>query len=229
MQKTLKTGVKVTSVSEVNKSLHPIKGKAPLISKMETLYPKINEVIHKYKNQPNVEIEFRLGKINRGSFDTNVGVDIYQKVMQGLMLYTGWESKKVSTDQIFYGEGGRRAVTNMDTDDTVRIIKTKVAKVDHVCEDRPLDVRLGIATEVEYEPNEDDDVFDKVKQRIRYSFVRKNLSIDVSMIKGSPDDLDCDEDTQYQIEFEIINPKLVADDYVLYPIVNKIFDLMNIC
>ena len=47
------------------------------------------------------------------------------------------------------------------------------------------------------------------------------------MIKGTPDDPDCDEDTQYQIELEIINPKMVNDDNVLFPIVHKVFDLMN--
>ena len=57
--------------------------------------------------------------------------------------------------------------------------------------------------------------------------MRKNLSIDVSMIKGTPDDPDCDEDTQYQIELEIIDPKLVVDDNILFPIVHKVFDLMN--
>jgi hypothetical protein len=228
MQKALQSGVEVASVSEIEQALHRLKVNAPLISKMETLYPKINEVILRYKDEPNIEIEFRLGKLNRGSFDTNVGPEVYQQVMQGLMLYQGWESTKVSNDQIFYGENGRRAVTNMDTDDTVRIIKTKVAKVDHVCEGRPLDVRLGIATEVKQPDEDDNDVYDKVKQRTRYSFVRKNLSIDVSMIKGSPDDPDCDEDTQYQVELEIINPKLIRDDYTLYPLVNKVFDLMNV-
>jgi hypothetical protein len=228
VQKTLNGRVEVARVSEIEQALHRLKVTEPLISKMETLYPKISEVIHRYKNQPNVEIEFRLGKVNRGSFDTNVGPEVYQKAMQGLMLYGGWESTKVSNDQIFYGQNGRRAVTNLDTDDTVRIIKTKVAKVDHVCEGRSLDVRLGISTEIEQAGEDDDDVYDKVKQRTRYSFVRKNLRIDVSMIKGSPDDLDCDEDLQYQVELEIINPKLVKDDHVLFPIVNKIFDLMNV-
>jgi hypothetical protein len=228
MKHTLQGSVEVARVTEVQQTLHRLKGIAPLFSKMESLYPKISEVIHKYKNDPNIEIEFRLGKLNRGVFDTNVGSTVYQKVLTGLVSYKGWESKKVSNDQIFYGENGRRAVTNMDTDDTVRIIKTKVAKVDHVCEGRPFDIRLGIATEVKRADEDDDDVYDKVKQRTRYSFVRKNLRIDVSMIKGSPDDPDCDEDTQYQVELEIIDPKLVKDDHILYPMVNKVFDLMNV-
>jgi hypothetical protein len=48
------------------------------------------------------------------------------------------------------------------------------------------------------------------------------------MIKGTPDDPDCDEDTQYQIELEIIDPSKVTDDHVLYPLVNKVFDLLNV-
>ena len=194
---------------------------------METLYPKFQQVIHRYKTQPHVEIEFRLGKVNRGSFDTNVGEAVYKKALEGLMMYKGWEKTKVSNDQVFYGEGGRRAISNEDSDDVTRVIKTKLVKVDHVCEGRPLDVRLGISTEVPCEP-EEDEVYTESKQRTRYSFIRKNLSIDVSMIKGTPDDPDCDEDTQYQIELEIIDPSKVTDDHVLYPLVNKVFDLLNV-
>ena len=38
----------------------------------------------------------RLGKINRGSFDTNVGQQMFEKVLAGLKKYQGWEhtSKK---------------------------------------------------------------------------------------------------------------------------------------
>ena len=226
MHQELNCGVEIARVSQIHKSSH-LKDKTLLSFKMETLYPKFQQVIHKYKKHPNVEIEFRLGKVNRGSFDTNVGEDMYKKVMEGLMMYKGWEKVKVSHDQIFYGEGGRRAVSNEDTDEVVRVIKTKLIKVDHICEGRPLDVRLGISTEVPCEP-EEDEVYTESKQRTRYSFIRKNLSIDVSMIKGTPDDPDCDEDTQYQIELEIIDPSKVTDDNVLYPLVNKVFDLMNV-
>lgn len=194
---------------------------------MDNLYPKFQQVIHKYKNHPNVEIEFRFGKVNRGSFDTNVGEATYKKALEALMMYKGWEKMKVSNDQIFYGEGGRRAVSNEESDEVTRVTKTKLVKIDHVCEGRPLDVRMSVSTEIPCEPDEDE-VYSESKQRTRYSFVRKNLSIDVSMVKGTPDDPDCDEDTQYQIELEIIDPSKVTDDKVLYPLVHKVFDLMNV-
>lgn len=226
MHQALNRCVEVTRISKIQQPSH-LKDKALLSFKMETLYPKIQQVVHKYKNHPHVEIEFRLGKVNRGSFDTNVGEATYKKVLQGLMMYKGWERQKVTHDQVFYGENGRRAVSSEDSDEVTRVIKTKLVKVDHVCEDRPLDVRLGISTEVPCEP-EEDEVYTESKQRTRYSFIRKNLSIDVSMIKGTPDDPDCDEDTQYQIELEIIDPSKVTDDHVLFPMVNKVFDLMNV-
>jgi hypothetical protein len=227
VQKTLQGRVEVAGVSQIHKTLHPLKREALLFSKMETLYPKFSEVIHKYKNHPNVEIEFRLGKVNRGSFDTNVGFDIFCQIKNSLDLYKGWEACTHSEDQVFYGENGRRAVTDAQTDETVRIIKTKVAKVDHICEGRPFDIRLGIATEVPQE-GDDDDVYDKVKQRRRFSYTRKNLRIDLTCVKGPPDDPDSETDTQYQVELEIIDPKLVTDDRVLYPLVNKVFDLLNV-
>ena len=225
MHKTLNRSVEVARVTEIQKSSH-LKDKTRLIPKMDKLYPKIQQLVHRYKNEPNVEIEFRLGKVNRGSFDTNVGPEVYRKALEGLMAYKGWERTKISNDQVFYGDNGRRAVSNEDSDDVVRVVKSKLVKVDHICEGRPLDVRMGISTETPCEADEDE-VYEKVKSRTRYSFIRKNLSIDVSMIKGTPDDPDCDEDTQYQIELEIIDPKLVVDDDILFPIVHKVFDLMN--
>jgi hypothetical protein len=57
--------------------------------------------------------------------------------------------------------------------------------------------------------------------------VRKNLSIDMTIVKGTPDDKDSEEDTTYQIEMEIIDPSQITDDDNLFKILHKIFDLMK--
>jgi hypothetical protein len=49
----------------------------------------------------------------------------------------------------------------------------------------------------------------------------------MSVIKGDPDDKDCDEDTTYQIELEIINPTLVSDRDTLYNLIYKVFDVLK--
>jgi hypothetical protein len=182
-------------------------------------------VISKYLKAQNHEIELRLGKMTRGKFDTNVGLESYNRALMGLQQYQGWEAKKMTKDTIYYGAGGRRAVMNEETDDVNRVIKDRVEVSDFHME--PFDVRLGISTEVPYEAPEEEE-FDETRRRIRYSFIRKNLSIDVSAIKGSPDDMDAEDDVTYQIELEIIDPSAIQNDAELYNILYKVFDVMKI-
>jgi hypothetical protein len=49
----------------------------------------------------------------------------------------------------------------------------------------------------------------------------------MTIVKGTPDDKDSDEDTTYQVEMEIIDPSQITDDDNLFKILHKIFDLMN--
>jgi len=111
-------------------------------------------------------------------------------------------------------------------DDVKRVIKKRVEVQDFQMD--PFDVRLGVSTEVPYEETADEEVFDETRQRIRHSFVRKNLSIDVSMVKGSPDDMDSEDVISYQIELEIIDPAAVKNENELHNILYKVFDIMNI-
>jgi len=183
-------------------------------------------IVAKYLQAPQHEIELRLGKVKRGKFDTNVGPETYQRVLCGLQQYQGWESTKISNDTIYYGTEGRRAVMTEGADDVKRVIKKRVEVQDFQMD--PFDVRLGVSTEVPYEETADEEVFDETRQRIRHSFVRKNLSIDVSMVKGSPDDMDSEDVISYQIELEIIDPAAVKNENELHNILYKVFDIMNI-
>lgn len=193
---------------------------------MEVMYATFAPIVSNFLKSPNHEIEFRLGKMNRGKFDTNVGVDVYNNVIRGLGSYTGWEEVKRSNDTIYYGKNDRRAIFNNTTEQIVRCIKKRVRVVDHSMD--PFDVRLGISTEVPYEPSEDEEEFEHTRNRIRHSFIRKNLSIDVSMITGTPDDIDDEQTTTYQIEMEIIKPEEVKSEQELFNIMYKISDVMKI-
>jgi hypothetical protein len=57
--------------------------------------------------------------------------------------------------------------------------------------------------------------------------VRKNLSIDMTIVKGTPDDKDSDEDMAYQIEMEIIDPSQISDENNIFNLLHKIFDLLK--
>jgi hypothetical protein len=86
-------------------------------------------------------------------------------------------------------------------------------------------VRLGVSTETPFEYDGETAVEQKAKER--WSFVRKNLSIDISKVQGNPDDPDCDDDTSYQIEMEIIDLSKLDSRDTVFNLLHKVFDLMK--
>jgi hypothetical protein len=196
---------------------------------METchdLFSKWEPIIMGHKNKPNTEIEIRLGRRSGKSFDTNVGKATFEQVLRALNKYQGWETTAHTNSTVYYFEGSKRLCVNEDTDEQQGLIKKRVLVDDVELAKKPLDARLGISSEVPFE-YDGEEVSTKQNTKERWSFVRKNLSIDMSVIKGTPDDKDSDDDTTYQIELEIIRPADVKTRDELFNILNKVFDLLN--
>ena len=163
----------------------------------DTLYP----LVQKYKNEEHTEIEFRLGKFNGTMFDTNISKPIFDRVMAGLTKYdqaTGEESviKK------------ERVINH----DFKHMLNT------------PFDLRFSVSREIPM-PEDIDREMDKKKTKQRLSFVRKNLSIDITIMTGDSHDMDAEESVTYQAEFEIIDPSSINTKDDLFKIVHKINDV----
>lgn len=199
---------------------------------MTTLFTAWEDTINQYRDQPNVEIEIRLGKVNRGKFDTNVGQQTFEKVLRRLRKFDGWESKAETQTTVYYDPDTSKRVTMNDTTDEMEasVIKKRIVVNDQVLTGFPVDARLGISSEVPYDREADtDENFTRVKKRKRYSFVRKGLSIDLTEVSGDADDKDSEEATEYQIELEILDPpKNIAERHQLFNIVYKISDICKI-
>jgi hypothetical protein len=199
---------------------------------MTTLFTAWESTIDEYKDQPNVEIEIRLGKVNRDTFDTNVGQATFEKVLRRLRKYEGWESTKESQSTVYMDTAaGKRVVMNDVTDEMEScVVKKRLLVKDQVLDGYLVDARLGISSEVPYDRDADtEENFTRVKKRKRYSFVRKGLSIDLSEVSGDADDKDSEEATEYQIELEILNPPVnAADRHQVFNIVYKISDICKI-
>jgi hypothetical protein len=196
---------------------------------METarrLYDSWSPVIRQWAQEPDIEIEFRLGRKTAQKFDTNVGQEAFERILKALGKYTGWESTSRGVFTVYYGDKNKRITVDEATDESVAVIKTKVEALDFAFSDRPFDVRLGVAKETPYEQGEEE--MTSVKTKTRWSFVRKNLSIDMTQMQGDPDDKDSDEESTWHIEFEIINPKDIGDRNNLFALMHKIFDLLNL-
>jgi len=190
------------------------------------LFAKWEPLIRQHAKRPNTEIEFRFGRPSGKGFDTNVGPAVFDKVMKALCKYECWESTKHTNATVYYFEGNKRLAVDEETDEQIGHIKKRVLVDDFSMDSAPFDIRLGVSTE---EPFDYDGEETSTKQttKERWSFVRKNLSIDMTIVKGTPDDKDSDEDTTCQIEMEIIDPSLISDDDNLFNLLHKIFDVMK--
>lgn len=179
-----------------------------------------------HKNEGDIEVEIRLGRHNGSLFDTNVGKDVWKRVLTALKKYDGWEEKKTKSVEVYYNDSNSIRITNdEDSGEQEMIQKIKVHKEDFVDSQQPLDVRFCIAREI---PTTGEYEMDRKRSKTRHSFVRKNLSIDMTISSGDNADMDSEEEASYQIELEIINPKDVDSVYKFFNIINKINDISKL-
>lgn len=193
---------------------------------MEDFFNSCKPLFDSHKNGRYTEVEMRLGKINGSMFDTNVGRDFFETILKGLRSYEGWETVKESTTSVYY-KGSSRMSIDEDTEEATVVEKKKVGVFDKRLDNKPLDVRFCVSTETPTEMA-DDEVMDHVRHKKRTSFVRKNLSIDMTIVTGQPDDLDDESEETYEVELEIINPKLVSNDDKFYNLIYKIECIMKL-
>src|SRR6056300_1045750 len=191
---------------------------------IRSIVDKLFPVFDKYKDEENIEVELRLGKYNGTFFDTNVGKETFDRVLSGLQQYNGWEDVKKSTCDIYYNDkNGIRITANEDTGEQAMIQKINVEKEDF--NGTPTDMRFSVSREI---PTWGQYEMDRKRTKSRYSFIRKNLSIDMTISSGDNVDMDSEEECSYQIEFEIVKPNDVSDIDSFYKIVHKVNDLSKL-
>ena len=193
-----------------------------------TIFDKVKPLFDKHKDEDHVEFEIRAGKFNCGTFDTNVGQVDFDKIMKGLQNYDGWERVVTTHEEVYYQEKDnlRISIDEQTSDEKIvrkeRLHNENFEKLDN----SPFDIRFSVSKET---PLDDyDGEMDKKKTKRRISFIRKNLSIDMTCVTGDVEDMDMEDPNSYQVELEIINPKLVENDNCLFNILHKVKDLFNI-
>lgn len=190
----------------------------------KSITEKIRDVFETHKNEEHIEVEIRLGKHNGSLFDTNVGKETFERVLKGLKKYNGWEETKTTSTDVFYDDtNGIRISSDEDTGEQIMIQKIKVVKEDFKSE--PLDVRFSISREIPTHGSYD---MDRKRSKYRHSFVRKNLSIDMTVSSGDSVDMDSEDAASYQIELEIVKPSDVGSYNDLFNILHKVNDLSKL-
>ena len=191
----------------------------------------IKPIFDKYQNEEFVEMEFRLGKFNGSFFDVDVGIQNYNRILQGLKMYSGWEKVISSKMEVYYRDSDNLRISiDENTDETINVKKERVHTENfNNLKNTPYDIRFSVSKEIPLGENfECDGDMDKKKMKERVSFVRKNLSIDVTKCTGGSDDIDEENESTYQIEFEIVVPKNVKNIDELFNIIYKIKDVFKL-
>ena len=189
----------------------------------------IEPIFNKYKDDEHVEMEMRLGKYNGKFFDTNIGENMYISLMKGLNKYDGWERIETSQTEVFYREKDNLRITIDESTNEETVIRKERVYVEDFkqLEGTPFDIRFCVSKELPIEHDYDSEM-DCKKTKTRTSYIRKNLSIDMTSIIGGAQDMDSEDPFTYQVEFEIIKPENVEDKDTLFNIIHKIKDLFNI-
>ena len=191
---------------------------------IKTITEKVTTLFNSHKDEEHIEVEIRLGKHNGSLFDTNVGKETFERVLKGLKKFPEWESVKTTTSDVYNDDtNGIRISSDEDTGEQVMVQKINVVKEDFKCE--PLDVRFSISREI---PSFGEYEMDRKRSKLRHSFVRKNLSIDMTISSGDSVDKDSEESASYQIELEIVKPGDVTSHNQLFNILHKITDLSKL-
>ena len=191
---------------------------------IKTITEKVAALFEAHKNEEHIEVEIRLGKHNGSLFDTNVGKETFERVLKGLRKYDGWEETKTTSTDVFYDDtNGIRITSDEDTGEQKMIQKINVVKEDFKFE--PLDVRFSISREIPTHGSYD---MDRKRSKYRHSFVRKNLSIDMTVSSGDNADMDSEDASSYQIELEIVKPSDVNSYNELFNILYKISDISKL-
>ena len=194
----------------------------------QTIFDNVKDLIFQSKDIPGLEIEMRLGKMNGTFFDTNVGSQTFDKILEALEQFQHWEEKKSDTAEVFYyNESKKRLTWDEDNGTQECVMKKNILKKDFSDDKSPYDVRVSVCQEIPTDKPEDEDA-DRMIEKYRRSFIRKNLSIDMTIISGDSQDMDDEDGKKFQVELEIIDPSKIEDEPKLFNIINKVSDILKI-
>jgi len=166
--------------------------------------------------------------MNGTFFDTNVGEKTFDKILEALEQFQHWEEKKSDIVEVFYyNESKKRLTWDEDNGTQECIMKKNILKKDFSDDKHPYDVRVSVCQEIPTEKPVDEDA-DRMIEKYRRSFIRKNLSIDMTIISGDSQDMDDEDGKKYQVELEIIDPTKIEDEPKLFNIIHKVSDVLKI-
>jgi len=187
----------------------------------------IKKHIEKYAEVPNLEVEFRLGYINKDEFKTDIGKSFFDKISEQLFESEMLEKKLIFDKTKDYFYNGRRLTVSDSNPKGTCIRKEKLAVVDFSINDSGFDMRVSFSKEI---PSKRFDIsksnYARVKERS--SFHHKHLRFDMTNVTVEDNTV---EDHLFEIELEImeIDFTKMSSHYLIHDALLKINDMVNMC
>lgn len=182
---------------------------------------KIKDYVDKYANEPNIEIEFRLG-FKEKSFNTDVGKIFFNKMLS--LLHDSLLDMKTTQSSDYLYNGRRLSVSG---NQSTCIRKTKLEIVDFSFKGTAFDIRFSISRE---EPANRFQISkaEYVRYKDRISFESKNWSYDFTTVTVVDNTI---ETKTYEVELECTKLNLTGQSsyYFCHDAFLKLTDLIDAC
>ena len=192
---------------------------------------KILPFIEKFKDIPDLEIEFRLGHLDldKQKFSANISEEFYNKIQNNLNNGEIWSSKNVINTEDYFSKGLRKSVDLLTKKETI-IKKEKLCIIDFVFQNTPFDIRVSFSREIVKKSFKDE--FIKYKRtKKRHSYIYKDWNYDLTTVVSEDNSI---VTKTYEVELEANKPiKEITDKmdayYFLHSSLMKIKDLACMC
>ncbi len=192
---------------------------------------KLVELLDKYKNYSNIEIEIRLGYIQEKYFDSNITNEYYKKINNTLNSFKDWSynDNKTTTD---YYDGNLRLSIDMEGNRSA-MKKVRLTDIDIVYDSGPFDIRISVSQEIPIDPNDvNNNNLKTSRNKTRITRIYDKWKFDLSEVTTENNNL---KKKSYEFEIEIDNPfdtlKKYNNDsvYVAHSTLLKLRQVINMC
>ena len=193
---------------------------------------KLVELIEKYKDYSNIEIEIRLGYIEDDYFDTNITNEYYKKINNTLNSFQGWSYNDNKTTTDYYYDGNLRL--SIDTEGNRSAMKkVRMVDIDIAYDSAPFDIRISVSQETPIDPNDiNNNNLKTSRNKKRITRIYDKWKFDLSEVTTEHNNL---KKKGYEFEIEIDNlsgtlKKYNYDSmYVAHSTLLKLRQVINMC
>ena len=199
---------------------------------LETGINVLKELIEKYKNKNDIEIELRIGRIDETSFISGLNSkDFFNKIKENLDTCKDWSKTDiVYSEEIIYHKF--KQINILDKNDiilnTIFQNKNKIENNDLFFENTPYDIRIAIASEnIINKPkiNKEEEKCKRHKKRYKYYY--KDFIIDLTEVSQI---INTVEKVIYELEVELVNlDSNMSNLYRSHSAFLLIRDFINFC